>query len=110
MTKLSEKEVISVLAKKLGIADLDDVVSFGSHYVLKCDMLVSSTDVPPQMKPWQIARKSIVSCASDLAAKGAVPALAMISLGLQDSEASLVRGLAHGFARSSREFGIKIMG
>jgi thiamine-monophosphate kinase len=74
-------------------------------------MLVSSTDVPPQMKPWQVARKSIVACASDLAAKGARPIAAMISLGLpRDTDGTFVKGLADGFVRASGEFGVEIVG
>jgi len=82
MTKLDEKEIIRIFADKLGIADLDDVVLIGRDIVFKADMLVASTDVPPGMDAWQIARKSIVSCVSDLAAKGVKPHAAMISLGM----------------------------
>ena len=111
MTRLDEREIIRIFAKRLGIAELDDVCRVGSNLVLKCDMLVSSTDVPAQMKPWQIARKSVVSCASDLAAKGAKPIAAMISLGIpKTADSKFVRGLADGVARASREFGVKIVG
>jgi thiamine-monophosphate kinase len=111
MNSLSEKEIIDIFARKLGINDLDDVALVGGRTVLKCDMLVSSTDVPPRMKPWQIARKSLVSCASDLAAKGARPTAVMISMGLPSgSNPDFVKGLADGFARASKEFGAKIVG
>ena len=111
MNRLNEREIINIFAQELGINDLDDVSRVGKNLVLKCDMLVSSTDVPPQMKPWQIARKSVVSCASDLAAKGARPTAAMVSLGLPAGTARVfIKGLAEGFARASKEFGIKIVG
>ena len=111
MNSLSEKEIIGIFARKFGIKDLDDVAQIGRSAVLKCDMLVSSTDVPPRMKPWQIARKSLVSCASDLAAKGAKPTSAMVSIGLPSGfEPRFVRGLADGFARASEEFDVKIVG
>ena len=111
MTRLDERQVIRILARKLGIADLDDVSRVGKNLVLKSDMLVSSTDVPPQMKPWQIARKSVVSCASDLAAKGAKPIASMISLGIpRDADGKFINGLADGFARASKEFGVQIVG
>lgn len=87
------------------------MASLGNNIVIKCDMLVSSTDVPPGMSSWQIARKSIVSCASDLAAKGAKPTAAMISLGVpRNITRPYVEGLAHGFAGASREFGVRIVG
>lgn len=126
MSRLNEREIINIFAAKLGIDELDDLAtattaavggknnsSNNRNYscVLKCDMLVSSTDVPPQMKPWQIARKSVVSCASDFAAKGIQPEAAMLSLGIPaGSSRSFVKGLADGFARASKEFGVKIVG
>jgi thiamine-monophosphate kinase len=111
MNRLNEKQIIGIFAKKLGITDLDDVSPVGKNSVLKCDMLVSSTDVPAQMKPWQIARKSIVSCASDLAAKGATPTAAMVSLGMPVGiDRRFVNGLADGFARASKEFKVDIVG
>lgn len=111
MTKLDEKEIIRIFADKLGIADLDDVVLLGKGVVFKTDMLVASTDVPDSMEAWQIARKSIVSCVSDLAAKGVRPHAAMISLGLPENRTRpYVEGLAEGFAIASKEFGVKIVG
>ena len=111
MNRLNEREIIGIFVRELGIRDLDDASRVGKNSVLKCDMLVSSTDVPPLMKPWQIARKSVVSCASDLAAKGARPTAAMVSLGIPATATpGFIRGLAEGFARASKEFGIKIVG
>jgi thiamine-monophosphate kinase len=74
-------------------------------------MLVASTDVPPGMEAWQVARKSIVSCVSDLASKGVRPHAAMISLGLpKNCTRPYVEGLARGFAGASKEFEVKIVG
>ncbi|MEW6604084.1 MAG: thiamine-phosphate kinase [Thermoproteota archaeon] len=111
MTKLDEKEIISIIAGALGIGDLDDVAVTGKNIVFKADMLVASTDVPPGMEAWQVARKSIVSCASDLAAKGVRPHAALISLGLpKGCTRPYVEGLAEGFAGAAKEFGVKIIG
>ena len=111
MTKLDEKEIIRIFAERLGIADLDDVALVGRNVVFKADMLVASTDVPPGMEAWQVARKSIVSCVSDLAAKGVRPNAAMISLGLpRNCTRPYVEGLAKGFAGAAKEFGVKIVG
>jgi thiamine-monophosphate kinase len=111
MTKLDEREIIRIFADRLGIADLDDVALLGRNIVLKADMLVASTDVPPGMEAWQVARKSVVSCVSDLAAKGVRPHAAMISLGLPRScTRPYVEGLARGFAGAAKEFGVKIVG
>lgn len=114
MNRPDEKEIIGILASALGIAELDDVATVTAgrqRLVFKSDMLVGSTDVPSQMEPWQVARKSVVSCASDLAAKGAKPVAAMISLGLpRGVTRAYVEGLAKGFQTASREFGVKIVG
>jgi thiamine-monophosphate kinase len=111
MTKLDEKEIIRIFANKLGINDLDDVVLLDKDVVFKSDMLVASTDVPRGMKAWQVARKSIVSCMSDLAAKGISPFAVIISLGIPKScELRYIKGLAEGFAIASNEFGVKIVG
>lgn len=114
MTRLSERDVISVLASSLEIAALDDVaqIPLGKKtLVFKADMLVGMTDVPDQMTPRQAARKSIVACASDLAAKGVKPLAAMISLGLPKGVTrGYVAELAAGFKSASQEFGVKIVG
>jgi thiamine-monophosphate kinase len=113
MTKLDEKQTIRILAKKLGISNLDDVATLDKGIVIKSDMLVASTDVPHGMETWQIARKSIVSCVSDLAAKGVRPYAAVISLGIPNdcsTQRLNIEELADGFAIASKEFGVKIVG
>ena len=83
----------------------------GRGIVFKVDMLVASTDVPHGMAPWQVARKSVVSCVSDLAAKGVQPYAAMISLGLpKNCTRPYVEGLANGFAGASKEFRVRMVG
>ncbi len=113
MTKLDEKQIIRIFANKLGISNLNDVALLDKGIVMKSDMLVESTDIPSGMEAWQAARKSIVSCVSDLAAKGVRPHAAVISLGIPNSYSMLesyIEGLAEGFAIASKEFGVKIVG
>ncbi len=113
MTRLDEKQIIRIFADKLGISNLDDVALLDKGIVMKSDMLVGSTDVPFGMEAWQVARKSIVSCLSDLAAKGVRPHAAVISLGLPNGHSirrAYIEGLAEGFAVASKEFGVKIVG
>lgn len=80
--------------------------------VSKTDMLVTSTDVPTRMSPAQIARKSIVSCISDFAAKGLKPTFCLVSLGLtrKMSNSSFIGGLTSGFASAQEEYGVPILG
>ena len=113
MIKLDEKQIIRIFADKLGISNLDDIAVLKKGIVIKTDMLVAKTDIPPGMEAWQTARKSIVSCVSDLAAKGVKPYAAVISLGIPKScsmQRPVIEGLADGFALASKEFGVKIVG
>ena len=125
MTKLNERDIIDLFISKLRIKnEKDDVVIFPLKgvkrhtaktpliLVLKCDMLVESTDVPTGMRPWQIARKSIVACVSDLSAKGVKPPyICVISIGVPTKYSkSEIKELANGFKKASKEFGVKIVG
>jgi len=109
---LTEKEIIGIFANRLGISDLDDVAIIDKDIIFKSDMLVASTDIPQGMKPWQVARKSVVSCISDLASKGVKPRAAMVSLGLPSKNCTraFIEGLARGFAIASKQFGVRIVG
>lgn len=80
--------------------------------VEKADMFVASTDAPPQMTADQMAKKSIVACVSDLAAKGVTPKYCLVSLGLPKRLASrdFVSSLASGFSKAESEYRLKIIG
>jgi thiamine-monophosphate kinase len=117
---VDEREAIRILLAEIGqprapisaIGDDVAVLPTGKgRLVIKTDMLVRQTDVPPQMTLTQAARKAIVMCVSDFAAKGVQPAAALISLGLPRglSEGD-VRDLGRGFGRASAEFGCPIVG
>src|SRR6186997_284091 len=83
----------------------------GMNIVLKSDMLVESTDAPKIMKPWQIARKSILACVSDFAAKGIRPYACLISIGIpRNYSRKNIVSLAAGFSKASKEFNVRILG
>ncbi len=118
---LGERDIIRIITSRLSkykgkniyrlYDDVDLVRLGGLSVALKCDMLVQSTDVPKQMRLWQVARKSIVACVSDMASKGIKPLYALISLALPSSISKKdVYSLAYGFKRAEKEFGIKIVG
>ena len=115
MTKLNEKKIIEIFQKKL-VKDFhgEDVEVFrlGKNFgVIKTDTLVQSTDVPPQMKPEQIARKSMVAPLSDFASKGVRPKHAIISVSLpRNYPKSKLVSMAKGFRQASKQFGVKILG
>lgn len=122
MRESREQQIINILSSQLRLHKqpfpLDDValIDLGRTkrprlLAFKCDMLVGSTDIPPFMKSWQVARKSIVSCISDFAAKGLTPSVCILSLGLPRSiSLHTIKGLAYGFRKASKEFGIDIIG
>ena len=84
------EEIIFQKTKKHLIRDDSFIFSLGdelkpqddTYLVLNSDMLVSTTDVPPQMNHYQIGRKAVLMNISDLIVKGIAPKGIMISLGL----------------------------
>jgi thiamine-monophosphate kinase len=93
----------------------DDVsaveIEKGKLAVLKTDMLVAKTDVPPGMSMWQAARKAIVMNVSDFAAKSVQPIAALVSLGLpRNLTRKDVEQIAAGLNAGARESDTYIIG
>ena len=79
--------------------------------VLKTDMLVGKTDVPPNMSLWQAARKALVMNISDFASKGVQPTAALVSLGLPRGVMRKdIEEIARGLNAGAREYGAYIIG
>ena len=79
--------------------------------VLKTDMLVGKTDVPPNMSLWQAARKAIVMNVSDFASKGVQPTAALVSLGLpRGLTRKDIEEIARGLNAGAREYGAYVIG
>ena len=130
MKRLNEREIINLFTSYINDPLLDkvkndDVVILPLRYnlqkkinktssmkiVLKSDMLVESTDVLKIMKPWQIARKAILACISDFAAKGIRPYACLISIGIpRNYSRKNITSLAVGFTRASKEYNVHILG
>ena len=116
MSKLNEKKIIDLFQNRLGNRGFvpEDVEFFKigkKYFVAKVDTLVESTDVPPGMKLEDVARKSIVSCVSDFAAKGVKPIFGIISLTIPKRFSKLnIENLAKGFQKATKEFQLKILG
>ena len=119
---LDEYEIINLITKRFdklpeGYVPIGDDVALippgktGDGVVLKCDMLVARTDVPPGMS-WKMAsRKAVAMCVSDFAAKGVSPTAFMVSLGLPKGTArTKVVSLATGLLQPSREWDLKLIG
>jgi thiamine-monophosphate kinase len=117
---MDENEIIRLLTAKAGrlprgyLPIGDDVAAFpgkSSNLVLKSDMLVAKTDVPPGMTWRQAGRKSVAMCVSDFAAKGVSPEVFMVSLGiprrLSDGD---IGSLTDGFRDGMTEWGVRLVG
>jgi thiamine-monophosphate kinase len=79
--------------------------------VIKTDTLVESTDIPPGMTLHDAARKSVVACVSDFAAKGVWPLYGMVSVAIpRKYSAGKIKEVADGLRDASREFGFSILG
>jgi thiamine-monophosphate kinase len=93
----------------------DDVsaipLSAKTWIIVKTDMLVGSTDVPPGMTVQEAARKAVVATTSDFAAKGVHPKALMISLGLPaPAREKTVRQITRGLRQAATEYECKIIG
>ena len=117
MNRLDEAKIIKIFQQSFGkkskfVPEDVEVIRIGkAYFVTKSDMLVQSTDVPAGMKIDEIARKSMVACISDFSAKGVKPLYATVSLAIpRGFSQSRIKRLASGFMKTSREFGVKIIG
>ena len=116
MNKLDESEIIKIFQRKLGCKNYvsEDVESFKlakPKIIAKTDTLVESTDIPPKMKLDEAARKSVVACVSDFAAKGVKPEYGIISVNFPSSVTrAKIEEAASGFRKACNEFEISILG
>lgn len=97
----------------VGFGDDISAIRLANHKVavLKADMLVGSTDIPPGMTMKQAARKAVVGNVSDMAAKGVRPMAGMVALGLPAHlTARDVRDIAFGLAHAAKEYGFPLVG
>ncbi len=116
MKKLDESEIINKFQKIFGNSNFpsEDVEFFSigkKKIIVKVDTLVQSTDIPPQMSLKDAARKSVVACVSDFAAKGVKPKFAIISINLPGVISNKeIDEIAKGFKKASKEFDVHILG
>jgi len=119
--QLGERKIIEIIQNhldampKMPIPFGDDISAYdlgdGKLAVLKTDMLVGKTDVPPGMSFWQAARKAVVMNVSDFAAKGVKPLTVLVSLGLPAGKSKKnVEEIGRGLNAGAREYGAYIVG
>lgn len=120
MDRMNENEIIELLTRIAGRLPPgyspigDDVAYLASRrgkLVLKSDMLVGETDVPPGMTPRQVGRKAVAMSVSDFAAKGVRPEALMVSLGIPRSMTRAeVTALANGIGDGMKEWSLHLVG
>jgi thiamine-monophosphate kinase len=120
--RFGEREIIDTIWKNLDVMPKmpvpfgDDVsaVEIGAEnlIVLKTDMLVDKTDVPPGMSLWQACRKAVIMNVSDFAAKGVKPIAMLVSLGLPKNLATAKNAeqIGKGLNAGAREYYAYIIG
>ena len=118
--ELGERKIIEVFREVLSLPSMpipfgDDVsgVEIGNNRVaiLKIDMLVGKTDVPPTMSFWQVGRKAVVMNISDFAAKGVKPTALLVALGVpSDFLKKDIEQLGRGLNSGAREYDAHIIG
>ncbi len=119
--KLGEHKIIEIIESRLAVMP-EMLVPFGDDVaavplgneeiaVLKTDMLMGKTDVPPKMTLWQAARKAIVMNTSDFASKGVQPTAALVALGLHKNLTQKdIEEIADGLNAGAREYGAFVVG
>jgi len=118
---LGERKIIEVIRNQLEpmphmpVPFGDDISAFSigneKLVILKTDMLVGKTDVPPQMSLYQAARKAVIMNISDFAAKGVKPVAILVSLGLpRGMTENDVEAIANGLNAGAREYGAYVLG
>jgi thiamine-monophosphate kinase len=116
MKKLDENSIIKIFQTGFGKRNFEsedvEILNLGKNKIVaKTDTLVESTDIPPKMKLSDAARKSVVACVSDFAAKGVKPKYGMISVNLPKTiSRSKIKEIVTGFKKACREFDIDIIG
>ena len=118
---LGERKIIEIIQSRLDVLPKmpipfgDDVSAYeignSNLAVLKTDMLVDKTDVPPKMNLWQASRKAIIMNISDFAAKGVKPLAILVSLGLPRTlKEKDIEQIGRGLNAGAREYGAYIIG
>jgi thiamine-monophosphate kinase len=118
---LGEREIIKLLVGTLdrtgamAIPFGDDVagIRLPGHRVaiLKTDMLIGSSDIPPGMSLYQAARKAVVMTISDLASKGVPPTALLVAMGLpRDASREDIEAIGRGLNAGARAYGAHVIG
>jgi thiamine-monophosphate kinase len=106
------RQAISRDDVQLGIGDDAAVlrVPADSELVLCMDTLVAGVHFPANTPAAAIGHKALAVNLSDLAAMGAVPAWATLSIALPENDAGWLAEFAHGFFQLAEQHGVQLVG
>ena len=119
--ELGERRIIELLidrfrrTPKMAVPFGDDVAAItlnkGLLAVLKTDVLVGKTDIPPSMTLRQAARKAVVMNVSDFASKGVKPLALLVSLTLpREYSREAIEEIGEGLNEGAEEYDTYIIG
>ncbi len=107
-----ETSVATSCGVKLGIGDDAAVleVPAGQHLVAATDTLNVGTHFPKKTSPYDIAFKCLAVNLSDLAAMGASPRWALLSLSLPEADPKWMQSFTAGFKSLAKIYGVALVG
>ena len=102
----------STPSAELGVGDDAALlrVSDGKELAVSTDMLVSGTHFLPDTDPFQLGHKTLAVNLSDLAAMGAVPRWATLSLSLPAVDGEWLKRFSEGFFALADDNGVELVG
>lgn len=118
MSELSEFELIKryfthpAPSARLGVGDDAALVraARGMEIAVSADMLVCGNHFFADAEPGQLGHKALAVNLSDMAAMGATPRWATLSLALPQAEPRWLRAFSGGFMRLARKHGVDLVG
>jgi len=85
-------------------------VAAGMELAISTDMLVSGTHFFPKVDPFLLGHKTLAVNLSDMAAMGAAPRWATLSLAMPQADEAWLKGFSSGFFALADEFEVELVG
>lgn len=82
----------------------------GMELAISTDMLIAGRHFMPSNGPGTIGHKAMAVNLSDLAAMGAKPRFALLSIALPEADEVFLRGFAGGFFGLAQKYGVSVIG
>lgn len=82
----------------------------GMQLAISTDMLIAGRHFSPSDGPGTIGHKAMAVNLSDLAAMGAAPRFALLSIALPEADEKFLKGFAGGFFGLAQKYGVSVIG